>query len=257
MNQLTNKHIDKSTNQQLEKEWFADWFDTKYYHILYQDRNDVEAQLFMQNLIDFLKLKKGNKILDLACGRGRHSIYLNSLDFKVKGVDLSKNSIKFAKKFEKKGLKFAVHDMRKPFKKNYNAIFNLFTSFGYFDNDATNIKVLKNIKNGLKKNGVAVIDFMNIETVTRNLTAKEVVIKDNIEFFITRKVENYKIIKDIRFFQDGGNHHYTEKVQCLTFHTIKEYISEADLKLNHIFGDYLLNEFNIENSKRLILIVSK
>lgn len=257
MNQLTNKHIDKSTNQQLEKEWFADWFDTKYYHILYQDRNDVEAQLFMQNLIDFLKLKKGNKILDLACGRGRHSIYLNSLGFKVKGVDLSKNSIKFAKQFKKENLKFSVHDMRKSFNKKYHAIFNLFTSFGYFNDDNTNIKVLKNIKNGLKKNGVAVIDFMNIETVTSNLTAKEVVIKDNIEFFITRKTEDNKIIKDIKFTVKGENFHFTEKIQCLTLDTIKTYIYKADLKLNHIFGDYNLNEFDITNSKRLILIVSK
>ncbi|MEE9349647.1 MAG: methyltransferase domain-containing protein, partial [Flavobacteriaceae bacterium] len=89
-----------------EKEWFVDWFDTLYYHILYQDRNDIEAQLFMQNLIQFLDLKKGSKILDLACGRGRHSIYLNALGYKVTGVDLSKNSIAFAKKHEQKNLSF-------------------------------------------------------------------------------------------------------------------------------------------------------
>jgi len=238
-------------------EWFVDWFDTKYYHILYQDRNDEEAQLFMRNLIEFLKLKEHAKILDLACGRGRHSVFLNSLGYKVKGVDLSKNSIAFAKQFEKKKLSFSVHDMRLPFNKKYHAIFNLFTSFGYFNDDETNIKVLSNIKNGLKKNGVAVIDFMNIETVTKNLTPSETVVKNDVAFHITRKVENNKIIKDIRFTVDNEAFHYTEKVQCLTLETIKDYISKAGLKLMNTFGDYNLSVFDVEKSKRLILIVSK
>lgn len=240
--------------------WFADWFNTKYYHILYQDRNDEEAQLFMQNLLAFLKLKKDKKILDLACGRGRHSVYLNSLGYKVTGVDLSENSIKYAKQLttkHKDKLKFSVHDMRKKFSKKYHAIFNLFTSFGYFDDDKTNIKVLKNIKNGLKKNGVAVIDFMNIETVTKNLKPTDIITKNNITFNITRKIINNKIIKDIKFYADNKTFHYTEKVQCLTLKTIKKYIDKAGLKLNHTFGDYTLNNFDVTKSKRLILIVSK
>ena len=254
---MTNKQTEKTTIEPLEKEWFADWFDTKYYHILYQDRNDEEAQLFMKNLITFLHLKKRKKILDLACGRGRHSVYLHSLGFKVKGVDLSKNSIAYAKQFEAENLKFAVHDMRIPFKKKYHAIFNLFTSFGYFNDDETNINVLKNIKNGLKKNGIVVIDFMNIETVTKKLIAKETVVKSTIPFHITRKVFDNRIIKDIRFSTDGKDFHYTEKVQCLTLETIKNYISKAGLKLNHTFGDYTLNKFDVNKSKRLILVLSK
>ncbi len=240
-----------------QKEWFAEWFDTSYYHILYKDRNDIEAQLFMQNLITFLDLKPKSSILDLACGRGRHSIYLHTLGYKVNGVDLSKNSIHYAKQFEKENLTFAVHDMRESFDHKFDAIFNLFTSFGYFDDDATNINVLKNIKNGLKKDGVAVIDFMNIETIAKDLIAKEMVIKNNISFHITRKIANEKIIKDIHFSADDSDFHFTEKVQCLTLEKIKNYILKAGLKLNHTFGDYSLGEFDVTNSKRLILVLSK
>ena len=60
-------------------QWYASWFDTPYYHILYKDRNHAEAHLFMDNLTNYLNLPEDGKILDLACGRGRHSIYLNSL----------------------------------------------------------------------------------------------------------------------------------------------------------------------------------
>jgi SAM-dependent methyltransferase len=240
-----------------EKEWFVDWFDSEYYHILYQDRNDAEAQRFMTNLLQFLNFKKDSLLLDLACGRGRHSIYLNAQGYHVNGVDLSKNSIAYAKQFETETLKFYVHDMRLKFQKQYDAILNLFTSFGYFDDDKTNILVLKNIKNGLNNGAVAVIDFLNIETVTRNLVAKEIIKKNDIEFHISRKVEQNKIIKEIKFSVNDEPFSFTEKVQCLTLETIKKYIKEAGLKLNHTFGDYSLNDFDIKTSDRLILIVAK
>jgi 2-polyprenyl-3-methyl-5-hydroxy-6-metoxy-1,4-benzoquinol methylase len=69
--------------------WFASWFDTPYYHILYKERNYREAQVFMDNLTQYLNLPEKAKVLDLACGKGRHSIYLNQLGYEVVGADLS------------------------------------------------------------------------------------------------------------------------------------------------------------------------
>jgi cyclopropane fatty-acyl-phospholipid synthase-like methyltransferase len=59
------------------KEWFADWFDTSYYHTLYKSRNDDEAAKFISNLLTFLELEKDSKVLDLACGKGLQSVTLN------------------------------------------------------------------------------------------------------------------------------------------------------------------------------------
>lgn len=236
-------------------EWFQDWFDTKYYHILYQDRNDEEAQVFMRNLTTYLNLKKGSKLLDLPCGKGRHSIYLNSLDFNVTGADLSKNSIKHAKNFENDSLSFKVHDMREPIKTKFDAILNLFTSFGYFDQDEMNIEVLKNLKNGLSKDGVLVIDFMNVNLVEKELIIEEIILKNEIEFHINRSIENGFIKKDIRFTADNIENHHTEYVRFLSLETFKRYIKDANLKLKYTFGDYNLNSFDIENSNRLILVL--
>ena len=130
------------------KDWFSSWFNTTYYHILYKDRNDDEAQQFMCNITSFLKLEKDAHILDLPCGKGRHSIFLNSLGYKVTGGDLSENSIKHAQKFENDSLKFKVKDMRQSFNNQYDTVFNLFTSFGYFEKDEDDILVLQNMKNG-------------------------------------------------------------------------------------------------------------
>ncbi len=238
-----------------KQEWFEEWFDTEYYHILYQDRNDDEAQLFMRNLITYLELSSHSKILDLPCGKGRHAVFLNSLGYDVIGADLSENSINYANQFTNESLHFEVHDMRKEFTTKFDAIFNLFTSFGYFDDEETNIKVLQNLKKGLKKGGVLVIDFMNVMYVKQHHIKEETIIKNNIEFTITRSVTDKFIVKDIHFTADGRIHHFTERVKYLPLTTLKEYLKKANLKLKHAFGEYSLTDFDSENSSRLILIL--
>lgn len=237
------------------KNWFASWFDTSYYHILYKHRNYSEGQAFLKNLISFLKLKKDNLILDLACGKGRHSIYLNSLGFKVIGADLSKNSIEHAKQLENETLKFVEHDMREPFKNKFDVILNLFTSFGFFEDDAEDIAILQNIKNGLNPNGIAVIDFMNTKRVISKLVSEEILTIDGITFKMNRYVKNGFIVKEINFEADGETHTYFEKVKNLDLAKINSYVNSVGFKIKHTFGNYQLEKFNEETSDRLILVL--
>ena len=236
------------------KDWFTDWFNTTYYHILYKNRNDDEAQLFMKNITTFLNLPKSSHILDLPCGKGRHAVFLNSLGYKVTGADLAENSIIEAKKMKNKSLHFEVADMRKPLVNKYDAIFNLFTSFGYFEDDKEDILILQNIKNGLTKNGIFVFDFLNAENVKLNLVAKETKTVDNITFHITRKIENGFIIKNISFFADEKQHSYTERVKYLDLEKMKMFFEKVGFTITNIFGDYNLSEYNNKESNRLILI---
>ena len=149
--------------------WFEDWFNTPYYHILYKDRDFVEAENFITNLTQELQLPNPSKIIDLACGKGRHSVFLNQLGYNVLGVDLSEESIHHNKNFEVENapkLEFKVHDMRDELypnvsKEKVNAVFNLFTSFGYFDDDNDDRKVFQSVKNTLEKDGIFILDFLN------------------------------------------------------------------------------------------------
>jgi cyclopropane fatty-acyl-phospholipid synthase-like methyltransferase len=236
-------------------EWFVNWVDTPYYHLLYDHRNENEAKFFMKNLLSFLHLKKGDEILDLPCGKGRHSLFLNAQGFNVVGSDLSKNSIQSAKIYENKTLKFTIHDMRDPLHGKYNAIFNLFTSFGYFDDDKTNITVLKNFKKALYKNGFIVVDFLNITKVLNNLIEKQEIIKNGITFKIHKYVKNNFLIKDIYFEADSKEHHFSEKLQCLDLKTIENFAKKAGLKISNTFGNYNLDPFNEKASDRLILVL--
>lgn len=143
--------------------WFTSWFDTPFYHILYKDRDDSEAHAFMDTLTNYLNIPENGTVLDLACGKGRHARYLNKIGYDVTGVDLSENSIAFAKEFENHRLHFDVHNMCEPYHKQFDAVFNLFTSFGYFEDDADNLKTITAIKTELNEFGFGVIDFMNSE----------------------------------------------------------------------------------------------
>lgn len=236
-------------------EWFVSWFDTPYYHILYKHRDYKEAQNFIKNIVSFLNLKYESTLLDLGCGKGRHAIYLNSLGFHVTGVDLSKNSIAIAKKYENKTLHFLEHDMRNPLLNKYDAIFNLFTSFGFFEEDETDIKVLKNIKKALKPNGIAVIDFMNSKKVIHELIEQEVQTINNITFNIHRYIENGFIIKKILIEDKDTHTTYIEKVKILPFEKIKYFAESVGFKIKHTFGNYQLQEFDEKTSDRLILIL--
>lgn len=236
------------------KDWFTDWFNTTYYHILYKERNDSEAQLFMKNIIEFLELPKATHILDLPCGKGRHSVFLNSLGYRVTGGDLSENSINAAKEYENDTLNFKVHDMRVPFNKTYDAIFNLFTSFGYFDEDKEDLLILQNIKNGLSKGGFFVFDFLNAALIKKKLVVNETKIVENITFNIKREIINGFIVKHISFFADDKNHSYTERVKYLDLEKMTSYLEKGGFKIEQVFGDYHLNKFNLENSNRLILV---
>ncbi|WP_196886436.1 class I SAM-dependent methyltransferase [Aureivirga sp. CE67] len=237
------------------KDWFTTWFNTEYYHLLYNNRDDSEAQSFMKNLTSYLKLPQSATILDLPCGKGRHSKYLSSLGFHVTGMDLSENSIEFAKQFENENLVFKVHDMREPFPEKFDAIFNLFTSFGYFEEDKFDIQVLQNIKHGLNEGGVAVIDFMNVEKVEKNLVKKEIQQRDKVDFHIERAIEDGFIVKQISFNAKNKDFVFYEKVKYLNLSKIESYLEQVGLKLITTFGGYNLEPFNKETSNRLILVV--
>lgn len=239
-------------------EWFEEWFDSKYYHVLYKNRDDKEAQSFIDFLLEEVKLEKNAKVLDLACGKGRHSLYFSNLGYNVTGVDLSANSIEIAKQNENNSLSFAVKDMREPFEEDhFDLVANLFTSFGYFDDINDNLKVLKSIETMMNEEGRFVIDFMNAEKAIKSLIPSEEKEIDGVNFKINRKLENGYIIKDISIDDNGKKFQYQEKVQALTIDNFKELISKTDLVVDNFYGNYSLCKFDADVSDRLIIIGRK
>jgi SAM-dependent methyltransferase len=245
-------HIEKNT------EWFSDWFNSPYYHKLYNNRDYEEADFFVSNLISYLNLPTNATIWDLACGKGRYSIKLNKLGYSIVGTDLSRNSIKEANQFSNEKLDFFVHDMRTPFRINFfDAVFNLFTSIGYFDNEKDNFKVFESVYSSLKPNGVFVIDFFNAIRVKNCFVENTKIERDGTSFKITKSIKENRIIKRIEFEVNGKQEFYEEKVFLYQKGDFMNFAEKAGFKLKNCFGDYSMNPFNEENSERLILIFGK
>ena len=241
-----------------KNEWFRDWFNSPYYHILYKNRDLKEANLFISNLAELLSLNYNSTVLDLGCGKGRHSVELKKYYNTVKGIDLSSNSIKNAKKHEAKGLTFAIEDMR-DFNSisKFNAIFNLFTSFGYFNDLNDNINTLISCNRSLFKNGIIVIDYLNANKIKMNIHENETKVIDGIEFHIERKIENEKILKKIVFEHDNISYNFEEKVQLFTLSNFIDLFKKSGFILEKTFGNYHLEAYETEISDRLILIAKK
>ena len=229
-NQLKN-------NRMIKNEWFGEWFDSPYYHILYQHRDHTEAKHFIDNLAEHLHFSAEDLILDLACGKGRHSIYLNELGYDVVGIDLSAQNIAFANQFANSRLHFLERDMRKDFNCGpFDFVLNLFTSFGYFDTSEENMLAINNIKNALKPGGFLVLDFLNPYIVVNELIAQEHKIVEGIEFNINKiHSDDGFIIKNIEFEHDGDTYEFHEKVKAIRRVEFLDYFKQAELTVVDIF----------------------
>ena len=239
------------------KNWFKTWFDSPYYELLYQNRNEKEAQLFIDKLINHLSPKKNSYFLDLCCGKGRHAKYINNLGYKIDGTDLSKRNISALQKFNNKKIHFFQSDMRKiNVIDKYDYVLNLFTSFGYFEKQEDDLLVANQIYKSLKYQGILIIDFINMNKALIEIKKYDNIKIGNINFEIEKKYDNQFLYKKINFTDKKKKYSFTEKVKILNKYDFKHIFEKNKLKLIETFGDYKLNKFH-NNSDRLIMVFKK
>lgn len=242
----------------MQREWFAEWFDSPYYHLLYKNRDENEARRVLDRLLGALDLPPGVRVLDLACGKGRHARYLAEKGFDVTGLDISDASIAFARQFEHERLAFFRHDMRHPFRINYfDAVVNFFTSFGYFQHDRDHLLTLKNVAKNLRPGGFFLLDYFNAEWVRRQLVRRETKTVDGIAFDLHRSIRAGYVFKTIKFTTGGRHFGYRERVRLFTLADFQSLFAAAGLELRATFGSYELGGYDPKTSKRLILIAQK
>ena len=243
-----------------EQAWYKDWFNSPFYHKLYFERDEKEAAAFISTLIDHLEPSTGSYMLDIACGRGRHSRFLAEKGFSVTGIDISFASIAFAKKTENQNLEFYQHDMRLPFRVNYfNYAFNFFTSFGYFKTRREHDDAIRTIANGLKPNGIFVIDYLNVHYSEDHLVYNEEKKINDTNYEIHRWHDETHFYKKI-IINDPGLMHgidYTEKVSKFSFGDFNDMLSYHGLQVQEVFGDYQLGNYDVRKKPRLIIIAKK
>lgn len=245
---------------EVPKQWFKDWFNSPYYHLLYNNRDEREASAFIDKLVEYLRPAPGALMLDVACGRGRHARYLADKGFNVTGIDLSEESIAAARKLENERLSFFQHDMRLPFRINYfDIVFNFFTSFGYFETRHENDNALRTLTNSLKPGGRLVLDYLNSPFTAAHLVPNEIKEVDDVVFDIHREVEGGKFLKEIRILDKKKlfRTSFAERVSAFGLADFREMFALQKLEITEVFGDYHFNTFDEAHSPRLILVAQK
>jgi SAM-dependent methyltransferase len=244
----------------MQQPWFKNWFNTPYYHQLYFKRDEKEAAAFIDKLIEYLKPAAGATMLDVACGKGRHSIHLSEKGFDVTGIDLSEDSISEALQSETDTLHFYRHDMRLPFWINYfDYAFNFFTSFGYFNTRREHDDAIRTIAQAVKKNGIFVMDYLNVHYAEDHLMHhfdKEI---DGIYFYITKWFDETHFYKKIVVEDEAHEEplEFTEKVAKFSLGDFTEMFAYQGMQLQEVFGDYSFCNYDVKKSPRMIMIAKK
>jgi ubiquinone/menaquinone biosynthesis C-methylase UbiE len=241
------------------QKWYENSFGEDYL-IVYQHRNQAEAEREVKEMIMHLDVPSGAHVLDLCCGTGRHSIALSQMGYQVTGVDLSTVLIEKARKHAGASTIHFVHgDMRRiPLENMFEAIVNLFTSFGYFDEDEENEQVLKEIYRLLKPNGKFLIDYLNPTYVVNHLIPESHRQVGNLKIHEFRQIEESMIRKQITIEDPfSPNRIYHEQVKLYHRDTFEKMLRKVNLQVDHVFGDVKGLAFDEKTSKRMILIGHK
>lgn len=240
--------------------WFKDWFNSPYYHQLYFKRDEREAANFIDKLVEHIHPAPGATMMDIACGKGRHSIQLAAKGFDVTGIDLSEDSIRDAKNWENEHLHFYVHDMRLPFRINYfDYAFNFFTSFGYFDTRREHDNAIRTIAQSLKLNGQFVIDFLNVQYAEDHTVHQSDIEIGNVNFHISKWFDDEHFFKRI-IVEDKDQAEpmeHLERVARFTLEDFTKMFSQHNLEVQNVYGDYDFGEYHVKNSPRLIILAKK
>lgn len=240
-----------------------DWFESDYFQFYYNDKNESEAESFVDSIDSFLKIKKGESALDACCGSGRLSVVLEKKGLDVVGVDYSHTQIEKARKSETHNLKFVLSNIEDYASvQRFDYIFNLFSSFGY-TNAETNIRILKNFSYHLKPSGRLILDYWNCSNNKFQKMMLENTIVSKTRNIGSMEVKSQAYFKDGFYHKDiflndsAGSRTFHEKLMPLSLPDFVKYFSESGFKIMEVFGDYDLKRYNELYSERQLFILKK
>lgn len=242
--------------------WYEESFGKDYLLIYrHRDRRQAEEEVF--KMMEWLKLPTHSDILDLCCGMGRHALTLAHTGYRVTGVDLSSELLQEARASDPHGLvNWVEGDMRAlpedtMFKERFDAVINLFTSFGYFEEDHEQLTVLREIHKALRPGGRFIIDYMNAEYTTNHLIPFSERIVDGTIISETRRIFSGFVMKEIEVRVQGSNNltrRYSERVKLYSPEKLADMLTSAGLTLDTIYGNYEGQSYDRKQSPRMIMV---
>lgn len=233
--------------------WYTTWFGTPWYKLLYGHRDEQEAKAWVVGIIEKLGLESGQRVLDMACGRGRHCACFAGEGLLTTGVDLCVESITEARA-HCPGAEFHVHDMREPIGAgSFDAAVCLFTSLGYSTDRSDDERALHAAATNLRPGGRFVLDLMNSERIARELVAEEDIESHGVQFHITRALEGGAVVKRIRVKHGENDLRYVERVHAFTPEEATAMVERAGLRIFDRTDGPPFKAFDPSTSERLVI----
>ncbi len=262
MTPFINMNGSKKNNElKAQKPWYEHAFKEDYLTI-YSHRGSAEARKHIDLFDKVIPAHTGMKVLDLGCGFGRHSLELAKRRYRVVGLDLSNDLLNHAveqNRLQAQNVQFVRADMRTiPFVNCFHAVINAFTSFGYFETDKENSRVIREIAAALQPKGWLFFDYMNANLVLNTLKPKSE-IKRNGMYILQERNYNpntKRIEKSITIRDKLGVRAYQESVRAYAYEELLAFLQEAGFSCKNVFGDYRGNSFT-KKSARCIIIGQK
>ncbi len=250
-----------------ETPWYVRFFKGDYLrvygHTLQQDRTDLETQF----AIHALGIQPHHRVLDLCCGQGRHSIALAKTGLDVTGVDLSVEMLDIAQsEAAAAGLALTLRqaDMRQlpdDFESQFDAVINMFSSFGYLESEEDDQQVLHQIAKALKPGGKLMMDLLNREWVIINNEEFDWQQHEDDRVVLERRVLNLeKSINHLTYTEllpDGTRRAMSDlHIRLYTLTEMIKTLGNAGLTLQNVYGGFRGEPYSV-NTRRMIVLASK
>jgi SAM-dependent methyltransferase len=232
-------------------EWFEEWFGEEYLR-LYPHRDDAEAERAVGLIVKALPFEPGWRVLDVACGAGRHSRSFVSAGARCTGLDLSATLLQLARQITDAPLVRA--DMRQlPIRLgSMDLTVNLFTSFGYFENDSEHMAALGEMVSTVRPGGWFVIDFLNPGSVRRGLVPNETLQVGGSTVHVSRSVspDGRYVCKTI---QSPQGKQYRERVRLFEPDQMARMLGAAGVQVRFRYGNYDGSALTPDSSRTILL----
>lgn len=244
--------------------WYKEWFGDDYLE-LYAHRDAGEADRHVEFVTRYLlgdtsggdtPGAKPRTVLDLACGAGRHTEALRRHGYPAVGVDLSLTLLLHPPRVPA----VAGNMISLPFADAcFDWVLNFFTSFGYFERERENFRVLEEIMRVITPEGRFLIDFLNRDSVLANLQPREVqeIQGRRVEIERWYDAESRRINKRMKICAtEGPPQTYLESVRAYSREEVTIGLRWAGLEADDTFGNFQGDPFD-SDSERLIIVGHK
>ena len=250
--------------------WYKSLFERDYYDYFYvggprgilsEEERQRQSDTQTEFIAKALELPEHGRVLDLCCGHGRHSVPLAQRGYRVTGLDLSAYHLRLAKAAARRAgveVEWLHRDMREiPGRRRFDAVINCFTSFGYFETEEDDQRVLAGVARALRPGGRFFIDTMNHDWLMRIFRETDWREGPDGGFALERRrydIHTGRVNVDMFFITPEGNRRSRfHSLRLYTYTELAAMLARAGLTVRQTWGNFDGIDFSMQSPRMIVL----